>query len=113
MRKSSGRSLSGRAILVLLMVTIYGGWLFRELGVRWREAESPAPDFDGPPVLVPVDGTGVKYVANSSSVLLCIGREYYLLRNGIWFQSPSPDGPYSRIDGPPSELMDNSPVSVR
>jgi hypothetical protein len=71
--------------------------------------------FQGPPRFEPIQGTGLEYVANTTSDLFLYpstGRFYYLV-SGRWFASPGLDGPwqFATPDLPPdfSLIPPNSP----
>ena len=57
---------------------------------------TPAPHFDGDPVLLPISGTELQYVANTSTAILRVdASNFYALQNGVWFHATSVSGPWA------------------
>ena len=53
------------------------------------------PNFDGPPQLMPIDGTSLWYVANSSEpVIQAAPDALYSVVAGVWFTAPQLTGPW-------------------
>ncbi len=54
------------------------------------------PQIDGPPHILPIEGTGFSYVANSATPIIKIDdHSWYACQNGIWFSAASCNGPWS------------------
>ncbi len=54
------------------------------------------PRIDGPPQLRPIEGTSLKYIANSTTPIIEVGaRSWYACQNGVWFASSSVNGPWA------------------
>ncbi|MCB0794364.1 MAG: hypothetical protein KDB88_06475 [Flavobacteriales bacterium] len=68
-------------------------------------------EFDGEPSFVDVKGTDVAYAENSSTTVLRIGKRYHALDNGIWFDGPSPQGPWTVSTETPDGLENIPPES--
>lgn len=70
-------------------------------------------EYDGEPEFAPVDGTDLDYAANSDSTVLCSNRRYYLVEDGVWYESATPNGPWEvatqRPDGVEA-IAPSSPV---
>ena len=66
--------------------------------------------YDGDPEFESISGTHLKYAVNTPGTVLNLGREYYSVENGVWFQSSSPYGPWSVSTSRPDEV-DNIPPS--
>jgi hypothetical protein len=60
----------------------------------------------GPPVLKPVPGTRLKYVANTSWALFqySANGHFYLLANNVWFEAGSLDGAWRRVTRLPEDF---------
>ncbi len=67
--------------------------------------------YDGEPVFETISGTNISLAVNSSSTVLLEGNTYFLVDNGIWFISSSPDGPWSVSDYRPQYVDDIPPSS--
>jgi len=54
-----------------------------------------APRFDGVPQTAPIAGTALHYVVNSPTpIIQADARDFYAVRNGVWFNSPTLSGPW-------------------
>jgi len=53
--------------------------------------------FDGEPVLVPIDKTGLSFAVNTNWDVFTDDRNWYLLDNGLWLEAPAYTGPYKPI----------------
>jgi hypothetical protein len=66
--------------------------------------------YDGPPVLKPIEGTTLQYVVNASVPVIRVdASSYYALQNGVWFVAP-PTGPWTVATSVPSVIY-TIPVS--
>lgn len=69
--------------------------------------------YDGEPVYQPVDGTDLVYIQNTGSTVLVSGGLYYLVEEGVWYVSSSPNGPWQVSDHRPAQvdtILPTSPV---
>src|SRR5215470_16559765 len=68
------------------------------------ESEKPAilVQFDGDPILAPVQGTSLKYAVNTNWNIIQDGSEYYLLNGDSWIKASSATGPWSPATAPTS-----------
>jgi hypothetical protein len=69
--------------------------------------------YDGEPVYQPVDGTDLVYIQNTGSTVLVSGGLYYLVEEGVWYVSSSPNGPWQVSDHRPEQvdtILPTSPV---
>ena len=72
-----------------------------------------AVEYDGEPIYQPVDGTDLVYIENTGSTVLMANGLYYLVENGVWYVSSSPNGPWQVSDHRPervSSILPTSPV---
>ena len=54
-----------------------------------------APRFDGTPQTAPIEGTTLRYVINSPTpILQAAPRDFYAVRDGVWFTAPALSGPW-------------------
>ncbi|MGD8679546.1 MAG: hypothetical protein PVJ33_04210 [Lysobacterales bacterium] len=68
-------------------------------------------DYDGDPDFQPVDGTDMQYAANTGATVLHSGRTYFLVDDGVWYISASPNGPWRVADYRPAEVVAIAPTS--
>jgi hypothetical protein len=70
-------------------------------------------EYDGEPEFTPVEGTDLNYAANSGDTVLQSNRRYYLVEDGVWYESSTPNGPWEvatqRPDGVEA-IAPSSPV---
>ncbi len=75
----------------------------------------PEVPYDGDPQFEQVEGIEGKEVAyavnTADDVIRVGGDQYYLVRDGIWFSSGSPTGPWMVADSVPDEIYDIPPES--
>jgi len=70
-------------------------------------------EYDGDPVYQPVDGTDLVYIQNTGSTVLQSGGLYYLVEDGVWYVSASPNGPWQVSIRRPAQvdtILPTSPV---
>ncbi|MGB7451828.1 MAG: hypothetical protein WBM36_06855 [Lysobacterales bacterium] len=68
-------------------------------------------NYDGEPVYQPVDGTDLVYIQNTGSTVLVSGGLYYLVEEGVWYVSSSPNGPWQVSDHRPAQVETILPTS--
>jgi len=69
--------------------------------------------YDGQPIYQPVDGTDLVYIQNTGSSVIVSGGLYYLVEEGVWYVSASPNGPWQVSDHRPAQvdtILPTSPV---
>jgi hypothetical protein len=67
-------------------------------------------NLDGDPVLEPIRGTQLNYVANASVPVIQIDiNNWYAVQNGVWFYSTQATGPWSVTDRVPPEIYSIPP----
>lgn len=70
------------------------------------------PHFDGEPVFKPIAGTGLQYVANTSTPIIQVdARAFYALQNGVWFIATSVQGPWAVATAVPPSIYAIPPSS--
>jgi hypothetical protein len=67
--------------------------------------------YEGQPEFKPINGTSLFYAANSQDKVIRAGDVYYLCLQGIWFMSPSAQGPWTTATTVPSEIYSIPPSS--
>ena len=67
--------------------------------------------YDGEPDFRPVDGTDLKYAANTGAAVLQSDRRYYLVEDGVWYVSDQPNGPWQVSAWRPQAVARIAPTS--
>ncbi len=65
--------------------------------------------YDGAPQFRPIEGTSMEYAINTSSEVVHAAGRYYAVRNGIWFVSDGPTGPWAVADNIPAQIYSIPP----
>jgi hypothetical protein len=60
-----------------------------------QEAERPQVTYDGESTFAPVEGTAVRYAVNTPYSVLDVGGTYYCCYDAVWFEGPTPNGPWT------------------
>lgn len=69
-------------------------------------------EYDGDPQLRTIEGTGLRYVANSKiPVILADNGGYYAVDRGVWYQSVSLNGPWDASEAIPESIYTIPPSS--
>ena len=70
------------------------------------------PKFDGVPVLRPIAGTQLQYVANSQTPIVSTGPgAFYAIENGVWFLARTVDGTWTVATDVPAGIYTNPPAA--
>jgi hypothetical protein len=78
-----------------------------------RSTATTNVEYNGDPKFSPLEGTDMQYGTNTSSSVVKYNGIYYTVDNGVWFQGPSPSGPWSVSTERPDEvdrIPPNSPL---
>jgi hypothetical protein len=78
-----------------------------------RKTATTEVTYDGEPKFEAIDGTKMLYAVNTQSTVLKLDNTYYVVDDGIWFESKSAKGPWAVSDDRPEEVEDipaSSPV---
>jgi len=75
-----------------------------------RNTATTEVTYDGEPKFEAIDGTEMSYAVNTQSTVLQYGATYYVVDDGIWFESTSANGPWKVADERPDEV-ENIPAS--
>jgi hypothetical protein len=71
-----------------------------------------APNFDGPPQYLPIDGTTLSYVTNSSEPVIQVAPNvYFAVVAGVWFTSAQVTGPWIIATSVPTAIYTIPPAS--
>ncbi|MDR3246123.1 MAG: hypothetical protein LBT50_06780, partial [Prevotellaceae bacterium] len=60
--------------------------------------------YDGDPYFENIEGTTMRYAANSSGTVLYENNTYYVVDNGVWFSGSNPRGPWIVSDRRPVQI---------
>lgn len=76
-----------------------------------KKTASAKVEYDGNPKFEAIDKTSMKYAVNTESTVLLINNKYYVIDEGVWFESNSANGPWTVSDKRPEEVKDIPPSS--
>lgn len=76
-----------------------------------RGAAEVEVSYDGQPDFRPIEGTDMEYAANTGAAVLHSDRQYFLVEEGVWYVSDSPNGPWSVSAWRPQEVSRIAPTS--
>lgn len=76
-----------------------------------RRTASLSVTYDGDPLFQRIAGTQVDNALNASTTVLRINGTYHALDNAVWFEGPTPDGPWSVSTQVPAEVNTIPPSS--
>lgn len=76
-----------------------------------RRTASLNVQYDGDPTFEQIPGTAVENAINSSVTVLRIKGRYHALDNAVWFEGPTPDGPWTVSTAVPDEVNSIPPSS--
>ncbi len=69
-----------------------------------RKSATANVEYDGDPEFQSISGTSLDYATNTNATVLKSNRRYYLVDNGVWFQSASANGPWVASTVRPEEV---------
>ncbi|NSZ66934.1 SH3 domain-containing protein (plasmid) [Agrobacterium tumefaciens] len=67
--------------------------------------------YSGEPKFEAIKGTTLAYAANSNDQVIKVGDAYFALKDGVWFTSASPTGPWAIARAVPDEIYKIPPSS--
>jgi uncharacterized membrane protein YgcG len=67
--------------------------------------------YDGDPKFEPIQGTSMTYAVNTSQSVIDVKGTYYCCGNAVWYQAPTPDGPWTVCVSVPPEIYTIPPSS--
>jgi hypothetical protein len=67
--------------------------------------------YAGNPEFKPIEGTSLQYATNSQEQVIKVGDLYYVVFQGVWFKSTTPNGPWETADSVPKEVYSIPPSS--
>ncbi len=76
-----------------------------------RNSATTSVNYDGDPQFAPLQGTDMQYATNTGSSVILDNGIYYSVDNGVWFQSNSPNGPWTVATARPDEVDRIPPTS--
>jgi hypothetical protein len=80
--------------------------------IRLDHGPTFTPNFDGPPQYLPIDGTPLSYVANSSEPVIQVAPNvYFAVVAGVWFTSAQITGPWIIATSVPTLIYTIPPAS--
>ncbi|MGI9389006.1 MAG: SH3 domain-containing protein [Boseongicola sp.] len=79
--------------------------------INVNSVKAPEIAYDGDPVFEPIEGTDLTYAANTGDPVIEVSGRYFVVIDGIWFVSDSPEGPWSVATDVPDAIYDIPPSS--
>jgi len=76
-----------------------------------RNTASTTVNYNGDPQFAPLQGTDMQYATNTGSNVMEDHGVYYTVDNGVWFQSASPNGPWTVATERPEDVDKIPPTS--
>jgi hypothetical protein len=76
-----------------------------------RSTAKTSVDYNGDPQFAPLQGTDMQYATNTGSSVMEENGVYYTVDNGVWFQAPSPSGPWTVATERPAQVDRIPPTS--
>jgi len=76
-----------------------------------RNTASTTVNYNGDPQFAPLQGTDMQYATNTGSNVIEDHGVYYTVDNGVWFQAPGPNGPWTVATERPDEVDRIPPTS--
>ena len=76
-----------------------------------RDEATLTVEYDGPAKFEKIPGTNISYAVNTGAQVLNVDGEYFAVDNGVWFNAPSPSGPWIVADDIPEEEIEKIPAS--
>jgi hypothetical protein len=67
--------------------------------------------YDGEPSFEDVDGADLTYASNTGSTVILANGMYYLVEDGVWYVSSTPNGPWLVSDHRPAQVISIQPTS--
>jgi hypothetical protein len=63
--------------------------------IRRDAGQSLNITYDGEPKFQPIENTPMSYAANTSDAIILVNGIYYCCHDAVWYQGPSPNGPWT------------------
>jgi hypothetical protein len=76
-----------------------------------KAAANVKVEYSGDPRFEPIQGTSMSYATNTQDKVIKVGDVYYLCLQGVWFMSPSSQGPWTTAKSVPQEIYSIPPSS--
>lgn len=67
--------------------------------------------YSGEPKFESIDGTSLSYAVNTNEQVIKVGDTYFVLKDGVWFEGSSPNGPFAVAKAVPDEIYKIPPSS--
>ncbi|MEE1609812.1 SH3 domain-containing protein [Microvirga sp. CF3016] len=72
---------------------------------------TPTVAYAGDAQFAPVETTDLSYATNTTDTVIRVGEQYFLLQDGVWFVSDSPNGPWQLARAVPDAIYGIPPSS--
>ncbi len=67
--------------------------------------------YDGEPKFVPIEGTQMQYASNTESAVLQVEGRFYCCEEAVWYEAPTPRGPWTVATTVPNAIYEQPPSS--
>jgi hypothetical protein len=72
---------------------------------------TPTIAYAGDAQFAPIETTDLSYATNTTDTVIKVGEQYFLLQDGVWFMSDSPNGPWQLAREVPNAIYSIPPSS--
>ena len=72
---------------------------------------TPTVAYAGDALFAPIEATDLSYATNTTDTMIKVGEQYFLLQDGVWFVSGSPNGPWQLAREVPDAIYAIPPSS--
>jgi len=76
-----------------------------------RDDSSLTVTYDGPPRFLAIGGSSMQYAVNTASTVILLDGRYYVCDQGVWYEGPSPTGPWRVCASVPEAIYTIPPSS--
>jgi hypothetical protein len=76
-----------------------------------RNSASTTVDYNGDPKFAPIQGTNMQYATNTSASVMEDNGKFYTVDNGVWFEGPTANGPWTVATERPEDVDQIPPSS--
>ena len=76
-----------------------------------RNSASTSVNYNGDPKFAPIQGTNMQYATNTSASVMEDNGKFYTVDNGVWFEGPSANGPWTVATERPEDVDQIPPSS--
>ncbi|MBS9718836.1 SH3 domain-containing protein [Pseudohalocynthiibacter aestuariivivens] len=79
--------------------------------ININEIDAPVIEYGGEPAFEPIEGTDLNYSVNTGDPVIDVNGRYFVVIDGVWFESDGPQGPWSVATNVPEAIYEIPPSS--